>query len=67
MTEKNLSLLEKEEINKKKVKIKTLNDFLDSNKKYEDLDFSKKVEKRKNSTLGATCNPRGREGYRKRF
>ena len=43
MTEKNLSLLEKEEVEKKKVKIKTLNDFLESNKKYESLDIRKGI------------------------
>lgn len=43
MTGKNLALLEKEEVEKKKVKIRTLNDFLMSNKKYNDLDVRKGI------------------------
>jgi hypothetical protein len=43
MTEKNLALLEKEKIEKRKFKIRTLNDFLSSNKKYNDLDIRKGI------------------------
>jgi hypothetical protein len=43
MTEKNLVLLEKEKVEKKKVKFRTLNDFLSSNKKYNDLDVRKGI------------------------
>jgi hypothetical protein len=43
MTEKNLSLLERKKAEKKKFKIKTLNDFLVSNKKYENLDVRKGI------------------------
>lgn len=43
MTEKNLSLLERKEVEKKKIKVRTLNDFLDSNKKYKNLDVRKGI------------------------
>jgi hypothetical protein len=43
MTEKNLALLGKEELKEKKVKVRTLDDFLSSNEKFKDLDIRKGI------------------------